>query len=81
MGNYSKQVIQFVDQLLAPYAGHWTIDYASFRPLEEQSRDLPLHKRNDLAHVDAFPSRPTNGGENPCASSPTSIQGPTASGK
>ncbi len=23
---------------------------------------LPLHKRNDLLHVDAFPSRPTRGG-------------------
>ncbi len=61
MGNYSKQVIGFVDQFLSPYAGQWTIDYASFRPLEEAGRDLPLHKRNDLAHVDAFPSRPTNG--------------------
>ena len=24
-------------------------------------RDLPLHKRNDLMHVDSFPSRPTCG--------------------
>ena len=32
------------------------------RPFEEQGRDLPLHKRNDLLHVDAFPSRPTRGG-------------------
>jgi hypothetical protein len=24
--------------------------------LEEEGRDLPLHKRNDLLHVDAFPS-------------------------
>jgi hypothetical protein len=37
-------------------------DYASFRPVEEEGRDLPLHKRNDLLHVDAFPSRPTRGG-------------------
>ena len=30
----------------------------SYRPAEdeEQGRDLPLHKRNDLLHVDAFPS-------------------------
>jgi 3-deoxy-D-manno-oct-2-ulosonic acid (Kdo) hydroxylase len=33
----------------------------SLRPLEEKGRDLPLHKRNDLLHVDAFPSRPTRG--------------------
>ena len=38
------------------------MDYASFRPLEEEGRNLPLHKRNDLLHVDAFPSRPTRGG-------------------
>jgi hypothetical protein len=29
--------------------------------LEEQGRNLPLHQRNDLLHVDAFPSRPTHG--------------------
>ncbi len=62
MRNYSNQVTRFIDQFLSPYAGQWAIDYASFRPLEEQGRDLPVHKRNDLAHVDAFPSRPTNGG-------------------
>jgi hypothetical protein len=30
--------------------------------MEEEGRALPLHKRNDLLHVDAFPSRPTRGG-------------------
>jgi hypothetical protein len=62
MRNFSKQVTQFLERFLTPYAGRWTIDYASFRPLEERGRDLSLHKRNDLAHVDAFPTRPTNGG-------------------
>ncbi len=62
MRRYSGQVTQFLTQFLAPYAAHWTIDFASFRPLEEEGRDLPLHKRNDLLHVDAFPSRPTHGG-------------------
>src|SRR5262249_47756237 len=37
------------------------MDFASFRPLEEMNRNLPLHKRNDLLHVDAFPTRPTCG--------------------
>jgi len=60
--NYSAQVTSFTAKLLAPYAGKWIIDFASFRPLEEAGRDLPLHKRNDLLHVDAFPSRPTRGG-------------------
>jgi hypothetical protein len=60
--NYASEVTRFVSTLLAPYAGKMQRDYASFRPLEEEGRDLPLHKRNDLLHVDAFPSRPTHGG-------------------
>lgn len=60
--HYSAQVIEFLRKFLSPYAGKWTLDYASFRPFEEERRGLPLHKRNDLLHVDAFPSRPTHGG-------------------
>jgi len=62
MRNYSSQVIEFLGAFLSPYAGRWILDFSSFRPLEENGRDLPLHKRNDLLHVDAFPSRPTRGG-------------------
>ena len=61
MRRYSSQVVRFLSRFLAPYAPHWTLDFATWRPLEEQGRDLPLHKRNDLLHVDAFPSRPTKG--------------------
>ncbi|HEY3927150.1 MAG TPA: Kdo hydroxylase family protein [Candidatus Koribacter sp.] len=61
MRRYSKQVVEFVTSFLAPYAKDFQLDYASFRPLEEKSRDLALHKRNDLLHVDAFPTRPTRG--------------------
>jgi hypothetical protein len=60
--NYSTEVLRFAAEFLAPYAGKWITDFSSFRPLEEKGRDLPLHKRNDLLHVDAFPSRPTRGG-------------------
>jgi hypothetical protein len=60
--NYSAHVVEFLRDFLRPYAGRWTLDFASFRPFEEEGRDLPLHKRNDLLHVDAFPSRPTRGG-------------------
>ena len=60
--NFSREVTQFIASFLAPYAGKLKLDFASFRPLEEQGRDLPLHKRNDLLHVDAFPTRPTRGG-------------------
>jgi hypothetical protein len=58
---YSQQVGAFLDELLVPYQGwHW--DYASYRPLEEQGRRLRLRARNDLIHVDSFPTRPTYGG-------------------
>ncbi|HTR23216.1 MAG TPA: Kdo hydroxylase family protein [Terriglobales bacterium] len=61
MRQYAAAVRTFVENFLAPYAGQFQMDYTSFRPLEEEGRDLSLHKRNDLLHVDAFPSRPTRG--------------------
>jgi hypothetical protein len=62
MRDYSAKVTQFMSHFLAPYSRFWSLDFASYRPFEEQGRPLPLHKRNDLLHVDAFPSRPTKGG-------------------
>jgi hypothetical protein len=43
------------------YAQSWRRDRVSFRPEEEATRRLRQKARNDLLHVDAFPSRPTNG--------------------
>ncbi|HWZ81776.1 MAG TPA: Kdo hydroxylase family protein [Terriglobales bacterium] len=62
MQRYTDAVRKFVLAFLAPYAEKFQMDYASFRPIEEAGRNLALHKRNDLLHVDAFPSRPTRGG-------------------
>lgn len=61
MQRFSREATAFTSKFLGPYAGKLQLDFASFRPLEEQGRNLPLHKRNDLLHVDAFPSRPTHG--------------------
>jgi hypothetical protein len=61
MRAYSREVVRFLTDLLTPYSSHWQLDFASFRPQQEQGRDLPLHKRNDLLHVDSFPMRPTHG--------------------
>jgi hypothetical protein len=58
---YSRASIAYLAALFPGYAPHWKIDYASFRALEEEGRDLPLQKKNDLMHVDAFPTRPTRG--------------------
>lgn len=61
MKAYSASATRLLSVLLSPYKENWKLDYASYRPLEEDGRDLSLHKRNDLLHTDAFPSRPTNG--------------------
>jgi len=59
--DYSKTVVDFAAGVLSAYAGRWRLDYASFRPQEEASRKLSRHARNDLLHVDSFPTRPTRG--------------------
>jgi hypothetical protein len=59
---YSRAAIAFTAGQLPRYQALWHSDYASFRPVEERGRELPFTKRNDLLHVDAFPTRPTNGG-------------------
>lgn len=61
MRRYSNDVIGFLRAFLRPYESRWKVDYASYRPEEEQARDLALRKRNDLLHTDAFPTRPTYG--------------------
>ena len=61
MRRYSESVQKFLAGFLAPYQKRWRLDYASFRPLEEKGRDLPVRRRNDLLHTDAFPTRPTRG--------------------
>jgi len=61
MRRYSKSVEDFLTEFLAPYQKRWVLDYASYRPIEEQGRDLATRKRNDLLHTDAFPTRPTKG--------------------
>jgi hypothetical protein len=61
MRRYSAGIVRFLGEFLAPYERRWILDYASFRPIEEEGRDLPLRRRNDLLHADAFPTRPTRG--------------------
>ncbi len=61
MRPYSERALAFLWKLLPRYMEKARIDFASFRPQEEEGRDLPTKKRNDLLHVDAFPTRPTRG--------------------
>jgi len=58
---YSERALGLLRTLLPRYMEGCRVDFASFRPQEEEGRDLPTKKRNDLLHVDAFPTRPTKG--------------------
>jgi hypothetical protein len=61
MRTYSQCSLRFAAELLAPYAQRWRVDFASFRPQQEEGRNIRLRARNDLLHVDSFPTRPSNG--------------------
>jgi hypothetical protein len=61
MADFHNQVYSFLESFLAPYANHWKADFATWRPLEEQGRKMRLRARNDLIHVDSFPTRPIYG--------------------
>ena len=61
MQAYSERALAFLWKLVPRYMQKARVDFASFRPQEEEGRDLPTKKRNDLLHVDAFPTRPTRG--------------------
>jgi hypothetical protein len=58
---FSEDASAWLARVLPPYAGVWRLDRATLRPEEEATRNLRLKARNDLLHLDAFPSRPTNG--------------------
>lgn len=55
---FSAAALACLRQLL-PYA--FAADFASFRGIEEKGRPAKLKARNDLLHVDSFPTRPTHG--------------------
>lgn len=59
--SYSDWAAQFLGDRIPEYKDRWIRDFASYRPIEEKGRKARLTARNDLAHVDAFPTRPTHG--------------------
>ncbi len=61
LASFSSQVTSWLSATLPRYARGWQLDRVSYRPEEEATRRLRLTARNDLLHVDAFPSRPTHG--------------------
>jgi 3-deoxy-D-manno-oct-2-ulosonic acid (Kdo) hydroxylase len=61
LADFSRTTTEWVTRTLPSYSRNWQLDRVSFRPEEEATRRLRLTARNDLLHIDAFPSRPTNG--------------------
>ena len=61
LAGFADNATAWLSQTMPRYAGSWERDLVSFRPEEEATRRLRLKARNDLLHVDAFPSRPTQG--------------------
>lgn len=58
---FSDNSVAFLTSFFPKYAGRWHIDFASYRPIEEAGRPASTRARNDLIHVDNFPSRPSHG--------------------
>ncbi len=61
LSQFGQSATDWLSGLLPNYAFSWERDRVSFRPEEEATRPLRPHARNDLLHVDAFPTRPTFG--------------------
>ena len=61
LAEFSQTATAWLSATLPSYARGWRLDQVSFRPEEEATRRLRQKARNDLLHVDAFPSRPTKG--------------------
>ncbi len=53
---FSRSMTDWLAALLPPYSKAWALDRATFRSEEEATRRLRLTARNDLLHIDAFPS-------------------------
>ncbi len=59
--DFGNRAAEWLGNLLPYYAAGWRRDRISLRPEEEATRPLRQTARNDLLHIDAFPSRPTEG--------------------
>lgn len=57
----SEDIAAFLARAAPRLVENWTVGTCSFRPLEEQGRDLSAHASNELVHVDAGAYGATNG--------------------
>jgi hypothetical protein len=61
LAGFSGVATAWLARLLPHYTRGWRLDRATLRTEEEATRPLRLTARNDLLHLDAFPTRPTQG--------------------
>jgi hypothetical protein len=61
LAQFARSVKKWLAEVFPRYAAESQPDQVTFRPQEEAGRRLRRTARNDLLHVDAFPSRPTRG--------------------
>jgi hypothetical protein len=61
LASFSQSVTEWLTTCWPRYPQGWRLDRVSFRPEEEATRALRLTARNDLLHIDNFPTRPTRG--------------------
>ncbi|MBM4070921.1 MAG: hypothetical protein FJ271_18525 [Planctomycetes bacterium] len=58
---FSERATAWLAGLLPRYAQSWRLDRVHYRPEEEATRILRDTARDELLHVDAFPTRPSRG--------------------
>jgi len=61
LGDFSAAATAWLKTAFSTYANHLVADRATLRTEEEATRALRLTARNDLLHIDSFPTRATNG--------------------
>jgi len=57
----SNDIAAFLTKAAPRLTDNWTVGTCSFRPIQEQGRDLDAHASNELVHVDAGAYGATNG--------------------
>lgn len=57
----SDNISAFLAENAPRLVDHWTVGTCSFRPIQEQGRDLDPHASNELIHIDAGAYGATNG--------------------
>jgi hypothetical protein len=58
---HSERVVEFLQRVIPDLTVGWTVGTSSFRPIEEQGRNLKPHASNELVHIDAGAYGATNG--------------------